>query len=206
MISFAITVSQEIVEIRRLLSFLLENKNSEDEIVILFDEKNGSSDVLSFLSSFKNYINVHIYASLEFKYNFAEWKNILSSYCNGDYIFQIDADETISEYMVKNINEIISLNADVDLIFIPRINIVNGITQEHIKKWGWVINENGWINFPDFQGRVFKNGLKWEGKVHERITGFKFYSHLPIDNEQFCIKHIKSINRQEEQNNLYSKI
>lgn len=142
---------------------------------------------------------------MEFKYNFAEWKNILSSYCNGDYIFQIDADETISEYMVKNINEIISLNPDVDLIFIPRINIVNGITQEHINKWGWRVDDHGWINYPDFQGRIFKQGLKWEGKVHEKIVGHKTYSYLPTDNEEYCIKHIKDIYKQELQNNLYEK-
>lgn len=206
MISFAITVSKEITEIKGLLSFLFKNINKEDEIVILFDEKNGSKDVELYLKDIKEHERLNIQSDSSFNYNFAEWKNKLNTFCNGEYIFQIDADEMISEYLIKNIGEIISLNKEVDLIFLPRINVVNGITNEHIKKWGWAINENGWINFPDFQGRVFKNGLKWEGKVHERITGFKFYSQLPIDNEQFCIKHIKNINRQEEQNNLYSKI
>ena len=136
-ISFAITVSSEFIEIKRLLPFLIENKRVEDEIVILFDEKNGNKETKKFLESFNDMLNVKVIYDLGFNYNFAEWKNKLNSHCTGDFIFQLDADEMISEYMVKNVNEIISLNPETELYFLPRVNCVEGITEEHITKWGW---------------------------------------------------------------------
>ena len=90
------------------------------------------------------------------------------------------------------------------MFYIPRINIVNGITQEHITKWGWNVNEKGWVNFPDVQGRLYqkKQSMFWNGKVHEAVQGFESYSIFPQD-EVFCIKHIKEIERQEKQNALF---
>ena len=40
-ISYAITVCNELDEITKLLNFLLKNRRKEDEIVVLFDKKNG---------------------------------------------------------------------------------------------------------------------------------------------------------------------
>jgi hypothetical protein len=205
-ISFAITVSKEIDEIKQLVPFLLKNKRPQDEIVILFDQKNGDQDVLDFLLPYNKLPNVQTWRGLDFDYNFADWKNKLNSYCVGDYIFQLDADEMISEYMVKNVNEIISMNEEVELFFLPRINTVDGITQDHINKWNWRVDDLGRINFPDFQGRIYKKGMEWRGRVHERIVGTKFYSLLPSDEESYCIKHYKNITKQEQQNDLYSKI
>jgi hypothetical protein len=45
----------------------------------------------------------------------------------------------------------------------------------------------------------------WNGKVHEAVQGFESYSIFPQD-EVFCIKHIKEIERQEKQNALYETI
>lgn len=202
-ISFAITVSVELEEIKRLIPFLLKHKNKQDEIVILFDEKNGSTDVNDFLDTL---IDVNLHKSVEFNYDFAEWKNKLNSYCVGDFIFQLDADELITEYMVKGIGDIISHNKTTDLFFLPRTNLVDGITQEHIEKWGWRVDDLGRINHPDFQGRVYRNGMMWQGKVHEKIVGFKHYSLLPSEEIEYNIQHFKSINKQEKQNDLYKKI
>lgn len=205
-ISFAITVSKELDEIKQLVPFLLKNKRPQDEIVILFDQKNGNQDVLDFLLPYNKLPNVQTWRGLDFDYNFADWKNKLNSYCVGDYIFQLDADEMISEYMVKNVNEIISMNEEVELFFLPRINTVDGITQDHIDKWSWRVDDLGRINFPDFQGRIYKKGMEWQGRVHERIVGVKYYSLLPSDEESYCIKHYKNITKQEQQNNLYSRL
>ena len=205
-ISFAITVSKELDEIKQLVPFLLKNKRPQDEIVILFDQKNGDQDVLDFLLPYNKLPNVQTWRGLDFDYNFADWKNKLNSYCVGDYIFQLDADEMISEYMVKNVNEIISMNEEVELFFLPRINTVDGITQDHIDKWSWRVDDLGRINFPDFQGRIYKKGMEWQGRVHERIVGVKYYSLLPSDEESYCIKHYKNITKQEQQNNLYSSL
>lgn len=205
-ISFAITVCDEFEEIKRLLPFLLENKRIEDEIVILFDEKHGSKEVLDFLLPFNLRPNVQTWRNIGFKNDFAEWKNKLNSHCTGDFIYQLDADEMISEYVIKNLHEIISLNPEIDLYFVPRVNTVEGIKEEHIKEWGWKVNENGWINFPDYQGRIYRQKMTWYGKVHEKIIGGKRFSILPIDEPEYCIQHHKSIDRQVKQNNFYKTI
>jgi hypothetical protein len=205
-ISFAITVCNELEEIKRLVPFIIKHKRIEDEIVILFDQKNGDEEVFEFLLPYNVEPNVQSWRGLVFNNNFSDWKNRLNDYCTGDYIFQLDADEMISEYMVKNTSEIVSLNPDVELFFLPRINTVDGITEEHIEKWKWQVNESGWINFPDYQGRIYKKGLRWEGKVHERIVGTKNYSLLPYNEESYCIIHHKNIIKQEKQNNLYKNI
>ena len=204
-ISYAITVCNELEEIKKLVPFLLEHKRIQDEIVILYDEKNGNSEILDFLLPYNIKPNVQTWRGFGFEGNFAEWKNKLNEYCTGDYIYQLDADEMISEHIVKNLSTILELNPKVDLIFVPRINTVSGITQEHINKWGWNVNEKGWVNFPDAQGRIYKKGMTWYGKVHERIIGGQKFSSLPLD-EEYCIQHHKTIERQEKQNNYYSKI
>jgi hypothetical protein len=203
-ISFAISVCNELTEIRRLVPFLLGNKRIEDEIVILYDETNGNPEVLDFLLPLNLKPNIQTWRG-KFNNNFAEWKNLLNSYCTGDYIVSIDADEMISEYMVKNLYEILEINPSVDLIFVPRINTVEGITQEDINKWGWQVNDKGWINWPDAQGRIFRKGMNFYGKVHERIVGGEKFASLPTE-EEYCIIHKKDIERQRKQNNLYSSI
>jgi hypothetical protein len=205
-ISFAITVCNELDEIKRLVPFLLEHKRIEDEVVILFDETNGSKEVLDFLLPYNLKPNIQTWRSLDFKNNFADWKNILNSYCTGDYIFQLDADEMISEYLVKNIWEIVLLNQEVDLFYLPRINTVSGITEEHITKWGWKVNEKGWVNFPDYQGRVYRKKMSWYGRVHEKIIGGTRFSVLPTNDELYFIEHHKTIQKQEKQNNFYTTI
>lgn len=204
-ISYAITICNELTEIRRLVPFLLDYKRPQDEIVILYDNTNGDPDVLNFLLPYNKLPNVQTWRCFDWNDNFADFKNILNGYCTGDYIYQIDADEMISQYMVENLHNILEMNPNVDLIFVPRINTVDGITQEHINTWRWNINEKGWINFPDRQGRIYKKHLRWYGKVHERIIGGSKFASLP-DDEEYCIQHHKTIQRQEKQNKYYGTI
>jgi len=204
-ISFAITVCNELDEIKRLLPLLLEHKGIQDEIVILFDEKNGNKDVLDFILPYNIKPNVQVWRGLDWDNNFADWKNKLNDYCSGDYIFQLDADETVSEFLIKNIGQIIQENSEVELFYLARINKVSGITMEHINKWRWNLDKEGRINFPDYQGRVYKSNLRWEGKVHEKISGAKYYAVLPLE-EEYCLIHHKTINKQEAQNNFYNTI
>ena len=205
-ISFAITVCNELEEMKKLVPFLLENKRIQDEIVILYDNKNGDPEVLEFLLPFNKLPNVQTWRGLDWDNNFADWKNKLNDYCTGDYIFQLDADEMIEIDFVKSVSEIVALNPEVDLFYLPRVNTVNGITEEHIKKWQWRIDENNRINFPDYQGRIYRKGLVWNNKVHEKIVGAKIYSILPIDESGYFLHHHKTITKQEQQNNLYSTI
>jgi len=204
-ISYAITVCNEETEIQQLVMFLLKHKQLQDEIVITYDAINGSTGVEEYLRSHSvnGEFNWHSY---EFDGNFSDLKNHTKSMCSGDYIFHLDADEIPHEVLMEQLHTILEMN-EVDLVWIPRVNTVEGITQEHIDKWGWKITERGWVNYPDYQARVFLNspGIKWVKPVHEIIEGCKTYSHLP-PHEELSLYHPKSIERQENQNRLYDGI
>ena len=89
-ISYAITVCTEFLEIQRLINFLLKHKRTQDDIVVLFDEANGDKEIKAYLSSHSVNGEFMWYAG-KFERHFANWKNKLTSYCTGDYIFQIEA-------------------------------------------------------------------------------------------------------------------
>ncbi len=207
-LSYAITVCDEFLEIQRLLPFIIAKKRPQDEVVVLVDLSKNSptSELLGYLHKLSS--NNHIILS-EQKFNgdFARWKNILNNSCNGDYIFQIDADEMPTEYMIKIIPQIIESN-NVDLIRVPRINTVEGLTEEHIQKWGWNVNEQGWINYPDFQWRIYKKDprIQWHGNVHEKIIGHATFAHLPMEETELALRHDKTIEKQEKQNLFYETI
>jgi len=202
-ISYAIPVCNEITEIQRLLDFLIKNKRVEDEIIVLYDSNNGSVEVGKYLGKVKG-IN---WSPYPFDGHFADMKNKLTALCNGDYIYQIDADELPSKYLVENLWAILDMNKTVDVYRVPRINTVEGLTQEHIQKWRWGVNEKGWVNFPDYQWRIYRNDpkIKWVNKVHEVLTGFEAMSELPPE-EEYCLLHEKTIERQEKQNNYYNSL
>ena len=205
-ISYAITVCNEFIEIQRLVNFLLQHKRAQDNIVILYDEANGDPEIESFLRSHS--INGEFsWHKGKFNNHFADWKNKLTSLCNGDYIFQIDADEYPSEDLIQSLPEMLELNPEMDIFLVPRINTVEGLTPEHIAKWGWNVTDTGWVNFPDFQWRIWRNvpEIKWVNKVHERLDGFKTYTMLP-DVEYFALYHPKTIEKQEKQNSYYESI
>jgi hypothetical protein len=205
-ISYAITVCNEFVEIQRLVNFLLQHKRVQDNIVILYDEANGDPEIEAFLRSHSPNKEFAWHKG-KFNKHFADWKNKLTSLCNGDYIFQIDADEYPSEDLIQALPEIIELNPEMDIYLVPRVNTVEGLTPEHIAKWGWNVTDTGWVNWPDFQWRIWRNvpEIKWVNKVHERLDGFKTYTMLP-DVEYFALYHPKTIDRQEKQNQLYDNI
>ena len=205
-ISYAITVCNEFIEIQRLVKFLLERKREQDEIVILLDETKGDIEIESFLSQQSQNGEFQWYKS-KFDNHFAEWKNYLTFLCTGDYIFQIDADEIPSENLIDNLSLILNNNPEVDLYAVPRVNTVDGLTDAHIAKWGWNVNEDGWVNWPDWQTRIYKNNseIKWINKVHERVIGHKQFSYLPLD-EEWALYHPKTISRQEIQNSYYESL
>jgi len=204
-ISYAITVCNELKEIQQLVDFLLTHKRSEDEIVILMDH-NGTEEVWNYLSTIESKLG--ILNRIPFNKNFSKFKNHLNSLCSGDYIFNIDADEIPSENLINNIHELIELNPEVLLYAIPRVNTVEGLTQEHIQKWRWNIDDRGFINYPDYQCRIYKNdhGIFWEGKVHERLNIWDNAIPFPHDTLDWVLYHHKQISRQEKQNQLYDTI
>jgi glycosyltransferase involved in cell wall biosynthesis len=204
-ISYAITACNEYVELERLLDQLNENIRPEDEIMLQLDTT--ATDEVKKIAEKYNIGSKYEYHRVYYSLNgdFASFKNNLKKHCTRDYIFQIDADEYLSEELLTLLPEILELNPEVELYAVPRINTVEGLTQEHIQKWGWYVNQDGWINYPDFQTRILKNipEINWVNKVHERLVGAKTTVPLP---EGYDLIHPKTIERQEKQNNYYNTL
>ncbi len=205
-ISYAITAHNEHIELDRLLSLLSTTTREQDEVVIQLDVSATNEVRLiadKFRSEFKNY-NVVFYA---LNGDFASFKNNLKKNCTRPWIFQIDADETFHPEFIQGLPSILEDNPTVELICLPRINTVAGLTEEHIRRWGWRVNEKGWVNFPDVQTRIIQNSpkIQWVNKVHEVIVGHTNHAVLPLE-EVYCILHDKHIARQEAQNNFYNSI
>ena len=205
-ISYAITVCNELDEITNLLNLLLKRRRKGDEIVVLFDKGKGTPEVWSRLGELGEGRDCTVH-SATFKNHFADWKNKLTKLCTGDYIFQIDADELPNELLIQNLPVILESNPDNEVYLVPRVNTVEGLTPEHIQMWGWNVNDKGWVNWPDYQWRIWKNkpGIKWKNKVHEVLDGHKSYAALPSQ-EELALYHPKDIKRQEKQNNYYNTL
>ena len=199
-ISFAITAYNEHIELERLLKQLDKNIKKGDEIVVQLDIT-ATQEVKDVVSKYKliNYIH-------PLNNDFATFKNNLKNICTNEWIFFIDADEYLSDDLLYNIHEILDANNGiVDVIAVPRINTVDGLTREHIDKWRWFVDENGYVNYPDYQTRICSNkpNIEWINKVHERLSGWKTIANLPYG---YDLIHPKTIERQERQNNYYNTI
>jgi len=213
-ISYAVTVCNEFIEIQRLITFLLEHKRLQDEIVIQMDlSLDDLKDCPADKREVFGYIMKHneqghcrvIFNPL--RGDFAAFKNHLTEQCNGDYIFQIDADELPHEKLIEILPDILEYNFGCEVFLVPRVNTVKRMTPAHIHQWGWNVNENGWINWPDNQWRIWKNKphIKWINKVHERLDGHKSWTILP-ELEEFALYHPKTIERQIKQNEYYDTL
>ena len=198
-ISYAITACNEHVELDRLLSQLTEHIRPEDEIVVQMDIT-ATNEVKDVVNKYKltNYFH-------PLNKDFATFKNNLKGLCTKDYIFQIDADEYLSEELLAYLPAILEDNNRVEMFSLPRINTVEGLTQEHIKQWGWRVDERGWVNYPDYQNRILKNKpeIYWVNKVHEKIIGAMVTTEIPPGLD---LIHPKTIEKQEKQNNYYNTI
>jgi glycosyltransferase involved in cell wall biosynthesis len=205
LISFAITTHNEGEYIRDLFDQLVPHCEQTGDEIVVVDDNSTDPFTLNLLYDYADRNIIQLY-SHELNHDFGAHKNFLNSKCNGKYIFQVDADEKFNDNLLTYLHDIID-NNDVDLYMIPRVNVVNGLTDEDIRRWGWRINEKGWVMFPDYQTRLYKNipEIKWEGKVHERIVGYKTTAPLP-DEEEWCLYHIKDVDRQRKQNDYYDTI
>jgi hypothetical protein len=213
-ISYAVTVCNEFIEIQRLIAFLLEHKRPQDEIVVqmdlslddLKDCPATKREVFGYIMKHNEQGNIRV-IFCPLNNDFAAFKNHLTQQCEGDYIFQIDADEMPCNPILESLPAILESNPDVDVYLVPRVNTVNGLTQEYINKWGWNVNAEGWVNWPDYQWRIYKNNseIRWINKVHERLEGFRQYATLPME-EDYSLYHPKTIERQVKQNEYYDTL
>ena len=202
-ISYQILCKNEDESLTNLLTQLVENKREVDEINVCRDvtgENNKTKQVIkSFLGKVRHY-------EREIKHTIHEQKNWLATKATGDYLFYLDADELLDPRLIKNVHKLIQSNAKADIFIFPRINTVEGATEEYIKQRNWIVNEYGWINFPDWQDRLFKNkiGIKYNEIPHGRLQmEGRNYTFLPKDDTFYAIIHKKTFEKQVSDNNWH---
>lgn len=210
MIAYCVTVYNEIEEIQKLLSILKEAKAVDDEIIVVhtYREKDEklSQNHIDITKICKQYSST--YENFHFQNNFADLKNFMNSKVssNQKYIFNFDADEVMDLRMIFALRNFLN-ETEIDLFYIPRVNIVEGILKEDIERWSWRVNEHGWINWPDYQPRIYKNSsnIKWVSRVHEHLQGYSSSAAIESDGNIY-ITHIKNIEKQRQQNQLYQNL
>jgi len=202
-ISFGITVYNEHEELNKLLNILVNKIDDEDEIVICVD--GNDNDVKDVIDKYSIDSRVVDYKR-KLDGNFADHKNSVIEKSTGDYIFHIDADEYPHEQLLQQLKPILEVNDNVDLIWIPRVNTVKGFTQTDVRRYGWRMTENNWVNYPDYQARFFRRDetIRWTRPLHELITGCKTYAHLP-PHEELSLYHPKTRKKQIQQNKFYQE-
>ncbi|MFC0515406.1 glycosyltransferase [Mucilaginibacter angelicae] len=204
-ISYGITVCNEYEQLNELLVQLLASIDKNDEVIILQDITQEDEKTTAVIEKYKQRV-LHLKEKLNG--DFASFKNNLIQNASCDYLFQIDADEMPKKTLIKRIKKRLYQKRDCDCFLVPRVNIVNGLTEAHIQKWNWKVDKFNRVNFPDYQFRILKlNGrIKWQYKVHEELYGFEKSCYLPRKNEKYCLMHIKNLERQEAQNNFYDTL
>ncbi len=205
-VSYAVTVCDEVEEIRRLIA-ILSSIDIRDEIVIQYDEPNTPPAVMDFLRVLRDERGCSAIIPFALNDDFAAFKNNVKDFCRGDYIFQIDTDEYPTMYLLSQIHGILKANPTADVLMVPRINTVSGLTRAHLQKWGWHINAQGWVNFPDPQTRIYRNrdSIRWVNRVHETLAGYRILAQVPWMPE-LALMHPKTIARQEKQNSFYERL
>lgn len=198
-VTYAICVCDEHRELHSLLAFLTNIIDDEDEINILVDTGRVTDKVRFVLNKFKDRIVIN---ERKFCGNFSDHRNYHITKCTGDYILVLDADEMPQEKLIRDIKTFKS-----DILYIPRINIIPGCTLEWCNKMNFQLNHVGWINWPDYQGRFFKNDgvIKWDRGLHERLMGSDNIARLEAS-PNIALWHIKTVEKQEKQDVLYSNL
>lgn len=204
-ISYCVSCANEHVELDKLLDQLSTHLQEDDELILLIDESKVTQDVSLVIQKYKTIFSNFTLAGSSLNGDFSTFKNCFVAKSTKDFIFQIDADELLSEDLLIDTKLILDVNPDVDMYLVSRENYVEGLTPEHIQKWRWNIDDKNRINWPDVQFRLFKNNkkIKWRNKVHEILEGYTQYATLPPN---YYLIHQKDITRQEQQNNFYNTL
>ena len=92
--------------------------------------------------------------------SFAEQRNLALANCEGDWVLQIDADETYNSHLLKNICEMCNQDK-IDAWAFPTFHLHRDENHYYAEA------------YPDYHIRLFRNDplIRYEGEVHELITG-----------------------------------
>lgn len=203
-ITYGITVCNEDKDLKVLLDVLIPLVDSNDEIIVLRDMTTPDENVGKVLEDYQSKIKV---IESELNGDFASFKNNLIMNAKCKFLFQIDADEYPTKDLIKKLKPYLRKQKKIECFFVPRINIVEGISEKYIREMNWTVNDKGYINFPDYQARIIKNNKKifWKNKVHEVFYGNVNDMRLPEDFSLSLI-HKKTFEKQRKQNEFYETL
>ena len=192
-ITYSIQVCNESRELYSLINFLLKVIDEEDNIQVIIDSLHKTDKVDKVIEHFNDKISVFERPFDTFYKNSCYHGEVAT----GEYTFLIDADEMPQEKLITNLKNMIK-ETGAEIISIPRINIHPGMTQSHIDRYKFDVNKVGWINWPDYQGRLYKNCeyITWTDELHTRLTGSKKIRGID-DRPELALWHIKSMEKQE---------
>jgi len=184
--------------IEKTIKNINENSTSYDIHVITGDgERKDKTDYLVNLK-LQN-VTSH---EKQWEHDFSIQKNYALNACKNKWKILLDADETLDTWTWGMLPWLLwkAEKEGVDCLSLSRINVLEGMNQQQLQEYcqrqGWQLNGyfSNWINFPDFQKRIFYgNDIKYVGQTHEQIVGFKKEKHLL----NHSIYHFKSKERQE---------
>ncbi len=210
-ISYLVTCHNETQTLRKLLERLTSTIDDDDEIVVI-DDFSNNPETKTILTEYSSNSKVRI-CQHSLNRDYGSHKNYGNSLCKNPWIFQLDGDELPSEILLINIKDIIELNPEVEVFAVPRINDFIGVTHEDAMQWNWRLtpcpscNNRPIVNWPDFQGRVYKNEparIRWDRRLHEKLEGYKKFVQLP-DEYDMAIYHDKTIETQRKTNLRYNE-
>ena len=203
LISYLITTHNEGENLQKLFWRVAYESGDHTKEIVVVDDYSTDEKTIEILTRWSNNksIKLHKHALND---HYGEHKNYGNSLCSGKYIFQIDGDELPNEILLLNLPSIFESNPQIDVFHVPRKNMFIGMTDNDIKKWGWRVNKDGFVNWPDYQSRIYKNEpqIKWERKLHETIVGMDQYAYIP-DVYELSLYHEKTIEKQRNDNQRY---
>jgi len=185
-------------EVWGLIKFLWSHLADGDKVLVLNDPTTESYE-----RHFESFQPLTV-INHKLEGDYSAHRNFALEYVTTDFCFALDADERPADELIQNIHKLI--DCEPDLVWIPRVNIVDGAAPIHALQYGWTITD-GMINWPDPQSRILRmgRGIKWVGKLHERLKpslqGCKIMR-LP-ENPKCALIHRKSIATQIAQNEKY---
>ena len=137
-VSYTILTHNETDSLKSLIEQINKYKTTWDEIIIV-DDYSDNLKTIGTLGWAQDEIGAKVFRN-KLNGDFAQQKNFANSHCTNDYIFNIDADEILTDFFMENYKEIIFINQEVEMYRVPRINTVEGITLPHIERWHWQIS------------------------------------------------------------------
>jgi len=140
-ISFLVTCKNEGMALEKLLERLKRHCTTHPECnTVVLDDFSTDEYTKNVLNSYKNLDNF-IIRQHKLTGDFSEHKNYGNSLCTGEYIFAIDADEIPSDFLLDNLNAILNSNSEVELYCLPRVNILLGLNERELLRWGWNLSK-----------------------------------------------------------------